>query len=289
MTNPAKVYWPEEGYTKADLVAYYRSVAPAIIPHLRDRPLSLHRHPDGIAGASFFQKDVHQQPPPEWVKTVAIVSGDGKRLTQVVCQDEATLVYLANLGCIEMNPWTSRVGSLDRPDYLVIDLDPHEAPFALAVEAAREVRKLLRRPCGECFCKTSGKRGLHVYVPLAARYDHEQVRQFAEIIARLLEQKFPDSVSLVRDPNRRKGKLYVDYLQNRQGQTTVAPYSVRPVPGATVSTPLKWSEVTHRLDPRTFTIRTVPRRIDRLGDLWAGVLGAGADLRRCVGGLPAGR
>lgn len=288
VTNPGKVYWPDEGYTKADLIAYYRAVAPLLLPHLRDRPLSLHRHPDGIAGQSFFQKDVSKQPPPPWITTAPITSTvDGKVRKQVLCQDEATLVYLANLGCIEVNPWTSRVGSLDRPDYLVIDLDPHEAPFSLAVAAAREVRKLLQRHCAECFCKTSGKRGLHVYVPLAARYDFDQARQFAEIIARLLEQKFPDTVSLVRDPKLRKGKLYVDYLQNRQGQTTAAAYSVRPVTGATVSTPLRWSELTGRLDPRKFTIRTVPRRLDRLGDLWAAVLGAGADLERCVAGLSA--
>jgi bifunctional non-homologous end joining protein LigD len=289
VTNPEKVYWPDEGYTKADLVAYYRSIAPVILPHLRDRPLSLNRHPNGITEANFFQKNVSKQPPPAWVTTAVITSKvDGTRRRQVVCQDEATLVNLANLGCIEMNPWTSRVGSLDRPDYVIIDLDPHEAPFTLAVEAAREVHRLLRRECGECFCKTSGKRGLHVYVPLGARYDHEHARQFAEIVARLLEQKFPDSVSLVRDPNRRKGKLYVDYLQNRQGQTTVAVYSARPVAGATVATPLRWSEVTRLLDPRKFTIRTVPRRVERLGDLWAGLLGAGTDLGRCLAGLPGG-
>ncbi len=287
MTNPGKVYWPDEDYTKADLIAYYRSVAAVILPHLRDRPLSLNRHPNGIAGPSFFQKDVSKQPPPEWVTTAVITSTvDGTRRRQVVCQDEATLLYLANLGCIEMNPWTSRVGSLDRPDYVIIDLDPHEAPFALAVEAAREVHRLLRRHCGECFCKTFGQARTARLRAASARYDHEHARQFAEIIARLLEQKFPDTVSLVRDPNRRRGKLYVDYLQNRRGQTTVAAYSVRPVAGATVSTPLRWSEATRRLDPRKFTIRTLPRRIERLGDLWVGVLGAGVNLGRCLAGLP---
>jgi bifunctional non-homologous end joining protein LigD len=289
LTNLDKVYWPADGYTKGDLIDYYRQVAPIILPHLRDRPMSLHRHPNGIDVSSFFQKDVTSQPPPPWVKTVPVVAeSDGTTKTQIVCQDTATLLYVANLGCIEMNPWNSRVGTLDRPDYLVIDLDPNDAPFALAVEAAQHVRRLLDKHCAPCFCKTSGKRGLHVYVPLEARYDFDLARQFAELIANLVHRRMRATSSVVRNPRLREGQLYLDYLQNRRAQTMAAPYSVRPVPGATVSTPLKWSEVTKRLDPTRFTIRTLPRRLDKLGDLWGGVLGPGADLARCVHALEPG-
>jgi bifunctional non-homologous end joining protein LigD len=205
-----------------------------------------------------------------------------KDITYIVCQDEATLLYLANLGCIELNPWNARVGSLDRPDYLVIDLDPEHVPFERVIEAAQAVRAVLEKAGADCYCKTSGKRGLHVYVPLGAKYETDQARQFAEIVARVVHARLPDSTSLVRSPAQRQGKVYLDYLQNRRGQTIVAPYSVRPVAGAPVSTPLKWTEVRRRLDPAKFNIRTLPRRIERVGDLWKSVLGPGVDLHACL-------
>ena len=195
-----------------------------------------------------------------------------------VCQDAATLLYLANLGCIEMNPWNARVGSLDDPDYLVIDLDPEDVPFSRVVEAAIAVRKVLERAGVESVCKTSGKRGLHVYVPLAARYAHDEARQFAEVVAELVHAELPGTTSLVRSPRKRKRQVYLDYLQNRRGQTLAAPYSVRPDPGATVSTPLHWREVRKGLDPTRFTIRTTLRRLDSVGDLWQPVLRAGTNL-----------
>jgi bifunctional non-homologous end joining protein LigD len=279
LTNLGKVYWPEEGYTKGDLLAYYREIAPIILPYLHDRPESLHRHPNGIDGKSFFQKDVSRQPPPAWVHTVNIGSESGKQeITYLLCQDEPSLLYLANLGCIELNPWNSRVQTLDRPDYLVMDLDPENIPFSRVIETAQVVRKVLERAALASYCKTSGKRGLHVYVPLAARYADEQVRQFAEILARLVHQELPDSTSLVRSPALRQGRVYLDYLQNRRGQTLAAPYSVRPYPGATVSTPLRWSEVKKGLDPTRFTLKTLPARLQKLGDLWGPVLGSGIDL-----------
>jgi bifunctional non-homologous end joining protein LigD len=286
LTNLDKVYWPQEGYTKGDLIAYYREVAPVILPYLRDRPQSLHRHPNGIAGESFFQKDVSRRPPPAWVQTVTVPRESGaKETTYVLCQDEASLLYLANLGCIELNPWNSRVGSLERPDYLVIDLDPEDVPVSRVIEAAVAVRKTLDR-CGvESHCKTSGKRGLHVSVPLGARYDYDQARQFAEIIANLVHGQLPASTSVVRSPALRQGRVYLDFLQNRRGQTLAAPYSVRPHPGATVSAPLKWSEVRKGLDPAKFTMRTMAKRLDKIGDLWAPVLGPGVDLMACLGRL----
>jgi bifunctional non-homologous end joining protein LigD len=278
-TNLEKVYWPDDGYTKGDVLRYYHEVATWILPHLRDRPMSLNRHPNGIAAKNFFQKDVSRQPPPGWVRTQAIASeADGKEIRYVVCQDEATLLYVANLGCIEMNPWNSRIGSLDNPDYLIIDLDPQDVPFSRTMEAAQEVRKLLEGAGVDSYCKTSGKRGLHVCVPLGARYPYEQVRQFAEIVARLTHAKLPATTSVVRSPGQRRGRVYIDFLQNSRGQTMAAPYSLRPVPGAPVSTPLNWREVGPKLVPARFTIETIRRRLDRVGDLWQHLLGPGMKL-----------
>lgn len=257
-----------------------------MLPYLRDRPQSLHRHPNGIAGKSFFQKDVGGQVP-DGISTVAIPSKrDGATTHYLLCQDQATLLYLANLGCIEINPWFSRVGSLDRPDYLVIDLDPETVPFARVVEAAQPIRKLLDRAGAECLCKTSGKRGLHIAVPLGAKYDYDQAKQFAEIIANVVRGMLPATTSVLRSPSLRQGKVYLDFLQNRMGQTLAAPYSARPVAGARVSAPLAWKEVRRGLDPGRFTIRTIRQRLDKLGDLWTPVLGAGIDLGDCLERLP---
>jgi bifunctional non-homologous end joining protein LigD len=279
LTNLDKVYWPKEGYTKGDLIAYYREVAPVILPHLRDRPMSLNRHPDGIEGDNFFQKDVSHRPPPPWVETATIAAETArKNVTYVVCQNERTLLYLANLGCIELNPWLSRVGSVDRPDFLVIDLDPEDLPFSRVIEAAITVHKLLDRAGVEHLCKTSGKRGLHICVPLGARYDYEVARQFAQVVANIVHQQLPKSTSVVRSPALRRNRIYLDYLQNSRGQTLAAPYSVRPAPGAPVSTPLKWNEVRRGLDPAKFTIRTTASRLEKHGDLWVTVLDHRVDL-----------
>lgn len=210
---------------------------------------------------------------------------DGEVKTYIVCQNEPTLLYLANLGCIEINPWNSRVQSQDHPDYLIIDLDPEAVLYDRVIEAAIAVRKLLERAGAECYCKTSGKRGLHIFVPLGAKYDYDQARQFAEIIANLVNNRLPDFTSVVRSPAKRQGRVYLDFLQNRRGQTLAVPYSVRPYAGATVSTPLKWSEVRKGLDPAKFTIRTMPKRLDKVGDLWKPVLGRGIDLEACLARL----
>jgi len=281
-THLDRVYFPKEGYTKRDLIDYYRTVSPVMLPYLIDRPQSLHRHPNGIEKESFFQKDFGDQVP-EWFQTVRVPRSTEQGETHyVLCQDEPSLLYLANLGCIEINPWNSRVGHLDEPDYIVIDLDPEEVSFDRVIEAALAVRRLLDRIGAENCCKTSGKTGLHVYVPLGARYTVDQARQFAELVATVVQHQLPDTTSTLRRPALRRRRVYLDFLQNRTGQTLAAPYSVRPVPGATVSTPLKWSEVRRGLDPAKFTIKTVPRRLDRVGDLWKPVLGRGIDLGACL-------
>jgi bifunctional non-homologous end joining protein LigD len=288
LTNLQKVYWPEDGYTKGDLIDYYRQVSSFILPHLKDRPQSLHRHPNGIHGKSFFQKDVSQQPPPEWVRTVTLTSeSDGKKMRSILCQDEATLVYLANLGCIELNPWNSRIDTLDQPDYVVLDLDPEDIAFDRVIEAAQTIRKVLEDVGAEPLCKTSGKRGLHVAIPFGAAYSHEQAKHFAELIARIVNARLPSSTSLVRIPSARQKRVYLDYLQNGKGKTLAAAYSVRPYPKATVSAPLMWTEVGRGLDPGKFTIRTMPKRLNRVGDLWKPVLGAGLDLPACLERLAA--
>jgi bifunctional non-homologous end joining protein LigD len=279
LPNLDKAYWPKEGYTKGDLIAYFREAAPVLLPYLRDRPMSLHRHPDGIAGGSYFQKDVGRHPPPAWDRTVTLPSESrGKAITHVVCDDEPTLLYLANLGCIKLNPRNARTANPHRPDWMVIDLDPEAIPFGRVVEAVQSVRKVLDRAGAKCLCKTSGKRGLHVVVPLGARYDHDQARQFAELVATFVHRLLPKTTSLERSPARRQGRVYLDHLQNRRGQTLAAPYCVRPAPGATVSTPLKWAEVQRGLDPTRFTIRNTARRLERVGDLWTPVLGPGIEL-----------
>ena len=281
LTNLNKVYWPEEKFTKRDLVTYYHEMARFILPYLKDRPESLNRHPNGIKGESFYQKDIEHHP--EWVKTVPVRSeSQDKEIRFLLCQDSATLVYMANLGCIEINPWSSRLGMLEQPDFFVIDLDPEDIAFEAVVDAALAVRKVLDAAGAENYCKTSGKTGLHVYVPLGGCCTYDQARQFAEIIARLAHRELPKTTSLERNPARRQKKVYLDFLQNRHGQTLAAPYSVRPHPGATVSTPLRWEEVRHGLDPSQFTIRTIGKRLEKTGDLWTPVLSSTIDLVKCL-------
>lgn len=282
LTNLDKIFWPQEGYTKRDLIEYYRQAAALILPYLRGRPESLNRHPDGIGGKSFFQKNIADIVP-EWVPRVTIRAETEKRdITYLICEDEASLVFIANLGCIEINPWNSRTKSLDRPDYLVFDLDPLDMTLDKVIEAARVTREVLDHAGAGSFCKTSGATGLHIYVPLGAGYTYHQAQQFARLVNLLVNSRLPKTTSVERLPGRRRHRVYLDYLQNRRGQTVAAPYSLRPRPGAPVSTPLKWEEVAPGLDPLKFTIKTIMKRVQKLGDLWKGVLGPGIDLASCL-------
>lgn len=282
-TNIDKIYWPEERYTKRDLVNYYNDVAPFILPYLEDRPENLHRFPDGITGESFYQKNMDHMPP-DWIETVRIRSeSESREINYLVCQDKASLLYMVNLGCIEMNPWNARVQELDYPDYMVLDLDPEQIPFAAVIETAQAAKKIFDSLKIPAYCKTSGATGLHICVPLGARYTHEQARQFGELSAALVYRILPKTTSLERSPKQRKGKVYLDYLQNRQGQTLAAPYSVRPRKGAPVSMPLAWNEVKKGLDPMKFTMKNALRRIAAKGDIWEPVLGPGVDLNKIVG------
>ncbi len=264
-SNPEKVFFPADGITKGDVVAYYREIAPYMLPFLKDRPLVLTRYPDGIDGKSFFQKDAPEWSP-DWIRTIRIRSEEaGRDLDHFLVDDAEGLAWIANLGTIPIHVWSSRAGALERPDWCVVDLDPKEAPFVHVIRIARALHDL----CGEiglpCYPKTTGQKGLHVLVPLGAQLTHEQSRSLGELLARAVEAELPDISTTARAVGSRGGRVYLDFLQNGYGKTIAAPYAVRPRPGAPVSTPLRWSEVGARLDPARFTIRTVPARARKLG------------------------
>jgi bifunctional non-homologous end joining protein LigD len=282
LTNLDKVFWPAEGYTKGDLIGYYDAIAPWFLPYLRDRPIVLTRYPDGIAGKSFFQKDAPEFAP-DWIRTERVYSKDTDRdIDYFVVDDAEMLRYVANMGTIPIHAWSARVPALERPDWLVLDLDPKGAPFTDVVRVAQAVHRLLDDLELPSHVKTSGATGLHVLVPLGARYTHEQARTLARLLAMLVVQAVPDIATVARPLAARGGKVYVDFGQNGHGQTIVAPFSVRPLPGAPVSCPLDWGEVTARLDPARFTIRTVPRRFARRPDPLLPVLGPGIEITAAI-------
>ncbi|HEX2935604.1 MAG TPA: DNA ligase D [Bacteroidales bacterium] len=280
-THLDKLYWPEDGISKRDMFNYYYRVAEYILPYLKDRPLSLNRFPNGIHGQSFYQKDVKGKAP-DWVRTFPYTSSEGEEKEYLVGDDEATLLWAASLGCIEMNPWFSRVQSDDYPDYCVIDLDPDKNTFDQVVEAALEVKKLLDSLDIPSYPKTSGSTGMHIYIPLEAKYTYEQSQMFAKVIVTLVHQQIPEFTSLERMVNNRKGKMYLDFLQNRPGATIASVYSLRPKPGATVSMALHWDEVKKGLLPQNFTIHNSIDRLKSEGDLFKGALGTGIDLEKTL-------
>jgi bifunctional non-homologous end joining protein LigD len=266
-TNLNKVFYPKDGYRKRDLLNYYDAVAPLILPHLKDRPLSLKRYPNGIDEPFFFQKEVAASFP-KWLRT-----GMADGIRSVIGDNRATLLFLANLGCIDHNPWMSRMGSLEHPDYLLIDLDPQECSYAKIVEAALVVRKKLDRAELESFPKTTGGDGMHIFVPLAPLYTYDQVRSLAEVLAHMVAHERPDLFTTPRVvAKREKGKVYFDWVQIGEGKTISAPYAVRAYAGAPVATPLAWREVTPKLTPEQFHLGNALARFDRVGDLFEGVL-----------------
>lgn len=282
LTHLDKVYWPAEKYTKGDLIKYYETIAPYILPYLKDRPIMLRRFPEGINGLSFYQKDLTTYP--EWIKTIPIQHED-KIVNYLLINNLESLLYAINLGSIDLHPFLSRYKKLKNPDFCVIDLDPHDVPFENLIETALVTHEILTEIKVKHFCKTSGGKGLHILIPLHAKYDYEQSRQFAEIIASYVHQQLPDFTSMERGPKKRPKKIYLDCLQNRIGQTIAAPYSVRPRPKATVSTPLAWEEVNKKLDLTKFTIETVPTRLTEKGDLFKDILGPGVNLKEALNRL----
>ncbi len=281
LTNTDKVFFPREGYTKGDLLAYYRDAAPLILPYLRDRPVVLTRYPDGIAGKSFFQKDAPGFVP-AWLRTERMWSEQAERdVDAFVCDDVESLLYVVNLGTIPLHVWASRTRSLQQPDWCILDFDPKGAPFQDVVTLAKAARALCDELGLPSYAKTSGQAGLHVLVPTGGALTFDQTKVLAELLATLLATEHHDIATIVRNPRRREGKVYVDFLQNGHGKLLVAPYSVRAVDGAPVSTPLHWREVTARLDPKAFTIATVLKRRDP----WQDLLTVKPDLHVALGRL----
>jgi bifunctional non-homologous end joining protein LigD len=270
-TNLDKVYWPDQNYTKKDLLDYYQAIAPFILPHLIDHPITLHRYPEGIEGNHFFQKDTSSLHLPSSVKTI-VIRQENRDLQYIMIQNISTLLYVINLGSIELHPFLAKAANLEHPSQMVIDLDPVNIAFEKVIEVAQLTHEFLEEINVKSFCKTSGKRGLHICIPLNEKYTFDQAKQFGQLIALIIHQKLPKITSLERKPANREKKVYIDVYQNNLGQTVVAPYSVRAVPFATISTPLNWDEVKKGLNPQHFTIKTVPERLQKLGDPFKSLL-----------------
>ncbi len=287
VSNLEKIYWPDAGYTKYDLIDYYLQISDYILPYLIDRPQNLHRHPNGVEGAAFYQKD--NEVLPDWVETYKIYSESSQKdIEYLLCQKEATLLYMANLGCIEINPWNSVIQNLENPTYTVIDIDPSgKNTFSQVKEVALSAREVLEMAKIQGYPKTSGSSGIHIYIPLDGKYSYGEARDFTKLLCYYIQEKLPKLTTMERNIKKRKDKIYLDFLQNRRGQTLAAAYCVRPRKGASVSTPLAWEEINSKLEISNFTIKTVPDRLDNLGDIFLPVLQEGIDMEEAMGNLVA--
>ncbi|WP_313001768.1 DNA ligase D [Chryseobacterium gleum] len=287
LTNQDKIYFPKDGITKGDVIDYYQSVATYILPYLKNRPLSLNRFPNGIEEQGFYQKDAGDTIP-DWIKTTQVYSeSNDKYIDYIYCNDKATLAYLNNLGCIDMNPWNSSLPDLEHPDYLVLDLDPSKKnTFDDVIETALQVNAVLKSIKIKGYCKTSGSTGIHVYIPMGGKYDFDQVKDFAHILMKQVNEKLPELTTLERSLQKRDNKkIYLDYLQNRTGQTLASAYSLRPKQGASVSMPLDWDELKPGVKPTDFNIDNALERIKERGDLFKPVLGKGIDMMKALEAL----
>jgi bifunctional non-homologous end joining protein LigD len=286
ISNPKKIFWPQEKYTKGDMIDYYKSISPWLLPYLKNRPVVLTRFPDGIDGKSFYQKDAPEFAP-DWMRTVPIWSNDTQRdVRYFVADNVESIEYIANMGSIPLHIWNSRVGSLELPDWCVIDLDPKEAPFSDVIRCALVLREICEAAGMPSYVKTTGKSGLHILLPLGRQFTYEQCRTLGELIARLMLKQVGDIATITRHVTKRGDKVYLDYLQNRHGQLIVAPFSVRPLPGATVSMPLNWDEVNSDLDPKNYTIKNALERMERfVTDPVSPVLEEKPDLLEVLGKL----
>ncbi len=285
ITNLDKVYWPESDLKKYDLLDYYMHISETILPYLKGRPQNLHRHPNGINEEGFYQKDNEHLP--SWAATKSIYSeSSNKDIEYLLCENEAALLYMANLGCIEINPWNSRVENLDSPDYTVIDIDPAENhTFNQVIQTALVAKEVLEKAGVQGYPKTTGKSGLHIYIPLGSNYTYDEARDFTKLLCYYIHEQLPKLTSMERNIKKRNGKIYLDYLQNRRGQTLAAPYCVRPVKGATVSTPVSWKELKDGIKVEDYTIKTIPGRIKEVGDLFAPILSEGINMQQVLENL----
>lgn len=281
-TNLSKVFWPKEKYTKRDMINYYYQVAPFMLPYLKDRPQTLNRHPHGINGQSFYQKNVKGKVP-DWIETFPYYSdSDEEEKEFLVCTNEASLLYIASLGCIEINPWSSRTKTPDHPDWCIIDLDPDKNTFEQVIKAALVTKKILDAIDVPAYCKTSGSTGLHIYIPLGAKYTYEESKEFARRIVKLVHAEIPSFTSIERKTANRNGNMYLDFLQNRPQATVAGPYSLRPKPFAPVSMPLHWEEVKKGLKIKDHNLGNAVSRLAENGDIFKGVLGKAINMERAI-------
>ncbi len=281
-SNVQKLYWKKEKITKGDLINYYHQVAPLMLPYITRRPHSLNRHPDGWDGKSFYQKDVTGKVP-DWMATFPYRSAEEAiHKEYLVVEDEASLLYMVNMGCIEINPWSSTTKKPDNPTWCIIDLDPDTNRFDTVIQVARVGYDILKSAGIPSYCKTSGSTGLHIYIPLNGKYDYEQSKEFARVIVTMMQKEMPDTTSIERATSKRKGKIYLDFLQNRPQATLAAPYSVRPKAGATVSMPLHWEEVKKGLKMSDFHLRNAVGLLKGREDIFKGVLGKGIDMQKAL-------
>ena len=284
VSHPDKIYFPKDNVTKKMVAEYYQEIAEFILPFLKDRPQSLKRNPGGISGPFFYHKDAGENAP-KFIKSFPVYSESShKEVDYIICNDNATLAYLNSLGCIELNPWHSTTKKPDKPDYMIIDLDPSDKNnFDQVVEAANTFKKVLDDAGAICFCKTSGSTGIHIYVPMKKKYEYEEVKNFAHILCTIVNEMLPDSTTLERNLAKRGNKkIYLDYLQNSKSQTISSVYSLRPKNGATVSMPLEWSEVKKGLSPLQFNIFNAVERIRKQPHLFDGVLETGISIPKAL-------
>ena len=287
ITNRDKIYWPKEKITKGMMIDYYQSIADYILPYLKDRPQSLKRNPGGILDKGFYHKDAGENAP-SFVKSFAVHSeSSNKEVDYIICNDKATLAYLNNLGCIELNPWHSTIKKPGNPDYIIIDIDPSEKNnFNQVIDAAKSFKIILDKAGAKGFCKTSGASGLHIYIPMGKKYSYEEGKNFAHILCMMVNDMLPDFTTLERNLKKRGNKkIYLDYLQNSKGQTIASVYSLRPKEGATVSMPLQWKELKHGLKPADFTIKNALKNIQKRPEIFKGALGPGINLKKCLKAL----
>lgn len=283
--NVNKIYYPAEkgieAVTKRDIINYYYKIAPFILPYMKDRPQTLIRYPNGINGESFYQKDVTGKVP-DWVKMFPYSSDKGGHRNFLVCTNEASLLLIASYGGLEMHPWSSRAQKPDYPDWCIIDLDPDKNDFNQVVETALVTKKVLDEIDVPCYCKTSGSTGMHIFIPLGAKYTYEESKEFARMIVKIVHAEIPKFTSIERLTLKRKGCIYLDFLQNRPQATLAAPYSLRPKPGAPVSMPLHWEEVKKGLKIQQFNINNAVERAKEQGDIFKPVLGKGINMKQVI-------
>jgi bifunctional non-homologous end joining protein LigD len=280
-SNLSKLYWPKDKVTKRDMLNYYYQVAPYMLPYYKDKPQTLYRFPEGINGFKFYQKDVKGKVP-GWIKTFPYTDSEGVEKEFLVIDEEASILYVASLGAIEMNPWNSRIQKPDNPDWCIIDLDPDKNSFSQVIEAASVTKRLLDAIGVSSYPKTSGSTGLHIYIPFGAKYDYEASKEFGRILAKLVHNELPKFTSIERKVADRGGKMYIDFLQNRPKATVAGPYSLRPKPYAPVSMPLHWEEVKKGLQIKDFNIFNAIDRLREQGDIFKPVMGKGIDLPKAL-------